>query len=351
MKKFMRIRRRIQRNWQKMLIRYLLPGKLRVLPDTLTIELSNRCTLACSCCPNGCDHGHCRPLHTLTLEDFRQLLGQIDIPFRKVFLHLHGEPFLAKDLPQIVLLLIERGVEDFSIFSNAYHIDQSLLNQLLVLKDCCKLNLAFSAELYDSATYEKIRCPGKFADIWQSLEQIDTVMEHHKFNYSINAIITPQAIDILKERVPEIFARLQRLGNLHFSSAFPWPHLPETGEIAGHLRLRRRICNQIWELPSVLSSGEVAMCSCDYRGESIVGSLRDHTFSELINNQKARNFRRNIALRRANRNTICSDCLIDRHIPFSRVIRRHFIEQARPDVLERYFENFHKYFLIDKKNG
>ena len=351
MKRFRRFRQRMQRNWKKLQIRYLQPGKLPVLPDTLTIELTNRCSLACICCPNGCDREHCRPLHTLTLDDFRQLLGQIDIPFKKVFLHLHGEPFLAKDLPQIVALLVERNIEEFSIFSNAYHIDMVLLEQLLRITDHKKLNLAFSAELYDAATYESIRCPGKFSDVWQSLDQIDAVMVRYQRDYSVNAIINAQTVDMLKESVPGIFARLKRLNSLHLSSAFPWPHLPETGDIAGHLRHRRHICNQIWQLPTILSSGEVTMCSSDYRGECIVGSLRDHTFSELMNNREACHFRRNVALHKAERNTICRNCLIDRYINFSRVIRRRFIEQAKPAVLEKYFANFHKYFVIDYEIG
>lgn len=341
----------MQRNWKKLLMRHLQPGKLRNLPDTLTIELTNHCTLACSCCPNGRDREHCRPQQTLTHNDFQQLLEHIDIPFKKVFLHLHGEPFLAKDLPQIVTLLAGRGVEEFTVFSNAYHISLSLLEQLLTATDRCKLNIAFSAELYDAATYEGIRCPGKFADVWQEMERIDAVMVRFQRDYSMNAIINAQTIDTLKDSVPGIFARLHRLSSLHLSSAFPWPHLPETGDIAGHLRPRRRICNQIWELPTILSSGEVTMCCSDYRGECIVGSLRDHTFSELMNNREARRFRRNIALRKAERNAICRDCLIDRHISFSRVVRRRFVEQAKPEVLEKYFAGFNKYFLIDKAIG
>ncbi len=351
MKRFQRFRQRMQRNWKKLLMRYLQPGKLRVLPDTLTIELTNRCSLACSCCPNGCDREHSRPQHTLTLDDFQQLLGHIDIPFKKVFLHLHGEPFLAKDLPRIVQLLVQRGVEAFSIFSNAYHIDLSLLEELLAMADRPQLNIAFSAELYDAVTYESIRRPGKFADVWQSLEQIDAVMERYQCDYSVNAIINAEAIDTLKDSVPGVFARLHRMSSLHLSSAFPWPHLPGTGDVAGHLRRRRRICNQIWELPTILSSGEVTMCCSDYRGECIVGSLRDHTFSELMNNREARRFRRNIVLRKAECNAICRDCLIDRHISFSRVVRRRFVEQAKPEVLEKYFAGFNKYFLIDKAIG
>lgn len=330
-------------------MRHLQPGKLLYLPDTLTIELTNRCTLACKCCPHGSDPEHHRPPHTLTQSEFQQLQRQIDIPIKKVFLHLHGEPFLVKDLPQIVAQLISRGVEEINIFSNAYHIDMSLLSQLLTQSDRCTLNLAFSAELYDAATYESIRYPGKFLDVWQTLEQIDNLMKRHQLHYTVNAIVNSRTIDTLKDRVPLLFDRLQQLNSLHLSSAFPWPHLPETGDIAGHLRLHRRICNQIWELPTILSSGEVTMCCSDYRGECIVGSLYNQTYSELMNCPEARRFRRNIALRKAECNTICRDCLIDRHIDFSRVVRRRFIERAKPAVLEKYFAHFHKYFVIDKE--
>lgn len=349
MKRFQRFRQGMYSAWKKLCIRYLQPGKLTSWLDTLTIELTNRCTLACKCCPNGRDHERCRTQHTLTLNEFQLLLRNLDIHVKRVFLHLHGEPFLNKDMPQIADLLIKRGVEELCIFSNAYHINLSLLEQLLTVMEERKLNIAFSAELYDSSTYESIRHPGRFSVIWQSLERIDSIMARHQCSYTVNAIINASAIDTLKDKVPPIFARLQNMDSIFFSSAFPWPHLPETGEIAGHLKTRRNICSQIWQLPTILASGEVTMCSSDYQGECIVGSLYNHPFSKLMNNQEARRFRRNIALRKADRNQICRECLIDRHMPFTRIVKRTFIEKANAQTLERYFATYHKYFDIDEK--
>lgn len=347
MKQFQRFRQRMESNWEKLLMRYLLPGKLRILPQTLTIELTNRCSLACACCPNGCDHEHHRTHHTLTATEFKQLLEQIDVPVTRVFLHLHGEPFLVSDLPVIVGMLIERGIDDFSIFSNGYHIDLTLLDQLLDVTDSHKLDLCFSAELYSRQVYESIRCPGHFNAIWESMEQIDAVMARHQKDYSVNAIIDPQSIDTFKDTVPQIFQRLKQLKDIHFSSAFPWPHLPQTGDIAGHLGSRRSICSQTWQLPSILSSGEVTMCSSDFRGECVIGSLWEHRYSELINNPEARRFRRNIALRKPQRNQLCADCLIDRHQPLSRTVKRKFVEKAKEAQLEQFFAKFHSYYDLD----
>ncbi len=349
MKKGRPFRQRIRNTWVKLKAKLMLPLGRNDLAGALTIELTNHCTLACTCCPNGCDSTHCRPRHTLAEADFAPLLSQIDIPFNHVFLHLHGEPFLNKDLPQMAELLIGRGVGKITVFSNAYHIDLDVLERLLEKTAGCELELCFSAEIHDKNTYERLRHPGKYETVWQELEKIDRLMAAHQQGYSLISIIDSQSIGVLSMTVPEIFRHLKQLKDIHFSSAFPWPHLPQTGDIAGHLSKRRAICSQIWQLPVILSSGEVSMCSSDYRGECIVGSLREHKYSELVNNRQARLFRRHVATRHADRNTICSECLIDRLNIFSRTVRRKFIEEAKTSTLEKYFSSYNKYFEIDEQ--
>ena len=282
-------------------------------------------------------------------EHFELLLERIDIPISHVFLHLHGEPFLNNALPDMAERLKQRGVRQFSIFSNAYHIDLEILKRLLEKAKGCELQLCFSAELYDRQVYERIRKPGHFETIWQSMETIDRLMSEYQIGYSLNSIIDSKAIDGLHTAVPDIFRRLRQLNNIQFSSAFPWPHLPATGDIAGHLAPHRPICAQIRQLPVVLASGEVSMCSSDYRGECIVGSLWEKPYSVLMNNRKALRFRRNIALRHPERNQPCNDCLIDRHRAFSRTVRRIFIEKADETAIKKYFSNYHQYFDIDNE--
>lgn len=340
-----KIIRKLKSNYQKAKLRYLRPGWIPVRFDTLTIEITNRCSLACACCPNGADKGHCRKHETLSTERFKMLLSNIDIDFKTIFLHMHGEPFLNNNLPDIINLLKERDVEEFCIFSNGYNIDIDLLDRTLEQLEGSKLNLGFSAELYSKEMYEKTRC-GNYDTAWQSMEKIDAVMFKHNFTYSINAIIGEENIDCLRDTVPPIFSKLKQLKDIHLFNAFPWPHLPETGDIAGHLCSKRKICTQIWDAPVIMASGEVSMCSSDYRGECIVGSLWDEKYSTIVNNKKARNFRRNIALRKPERNSICDNCLIDRMKNFSRIVRRSFIEKNSPQSIELYFNSFHKYFSV-----
>ena len=345
-KRIKRFRQHLHNAFQKFRLRYLQPGRLTHLPDTLTIELTSHCSLACSCCPNGIAGARRRGRDTITLANFKKLLENIDVPVRSVFLHLHGEPFLNKDLPEIVRLLAEHGVEEFNIFSNAYNIKLDLLENVLCSVGGKKLNLAFSAELYDRQAYEHIRCPGRFDTVWQSLQDIDAMMQKHGTTYSVNSIVHREDIGILPERVPDVFRRLPSLKSMHLTSAFPWPHLPQTGDLAGHLRRKRSICNQIWQLPAIMADGRVTMCSSDYNAECVVGSLYEEKFSKIINNKAARAFRRNIALRRPESNALCKGCLIDRHTAFSRIVNRKFVEKAAPEALQKYFAAFGKYFNI-----
>ncbi|MBR1394498.1 MAG: radical SAM protein [Prevotella sp.] len=342
-------RQRIRNRWVKLKAKLMLPMRRADLAGALTIELTNHCTLACTCCPNGRDSSHCRPKHTLAKDSFGPLLRQIDIPFSHVFLHLHGEPLLNKDLPLMVDLLVKRGVSKFTVFSNAYRSRLDVLEKMLDKLGNSELELCFSAEVYDKQAYERLRFPGSYETVWKSLEEADRLMAAHQRHYSLICIIDSQAVATLNKSVPEIFRHLPQLKDIHFSSAFPWPHLPETGDIAGHLSRRRAVCSQIWQLPVILASGEVSMCSSDYRGECIVGSLWEHTYSQLMNNRKARLFRRHIATRRAYRNTICEACLIDRLTIFSRTVRRKFILEAKANTLETYFANYNKYFTIDEQ--
>lgn len=186
MKYLRKYSQKIQDALSKINMKYLHPGKLNKLPDDLIIELSSRCTLACKCCPNGASGIRTRPRCDLGTDTFKQICEHIDLPIRNVFLHLHGEPFLNKDICDIITMLKKRGVTSFNIFSNGYLIDTVLLKRVIEQLNGCDFNICFSAEIYDCDTYERIRYPGKWNKIWQSLEAIDATMGELDCSYSIN---------------------------------------------------------------------------------------------------------------------------------------------------------------------
>lgn len=340
-----KFKRKLKSEWIKFRARHIDRGALHRLSDTVVLELTNRCTLTCSCCPNGKDASGCRPRHTMTTDEFETLWSNMDVPVRSVFLHLHGEPFLNKDLPEIARRLQERGVRKFTIFSNGYGIDTGVLESLLRLTGKGEWSIAFSGEMYSKGAYEEIRTPGGYERILSNMKVIDGLMSRYGMGYAINAIIDSATIGEARANVRKLFGELTQLTEIKFSSRFPWPHLPETGDLAGHLVSRRPICSQVWDMPVIMSDGRVSLCSSDYRGECVVGSLHDHRYSELMNNGQSRAFRLNLLNRHPEKNPLCADCLIDRYQGFMRGMRRKFAMTASEEHLDRYFDSFKRYFV------
>lgn len=338
---------KLRKEWDKFKARYIYRGRLHNAGDTLVFEATNICTLRCSCCPNGLDSEHCRPRHRMSLEECKVLVNNIDIPISNVFLHLHGEPLTNNELPEIANCFYEKGVRKFTVFSNGYNIDMQTLEGLLRMPADAEWKISFSAELYDKSQYENIRTPGKFAEMEKNLKGIDDLMGRYRMGYSINAIIDAEDLDMLPERVVSIFESYPHLESIQFSSRFPWPYLPETGDLAGRLKMRRSICTQTRELPVVMSNGDVSLCSSDYRGDCVVGSLMEHKFSELMDNKQARRFRLNHLNHHPERNVPCKDCLIDRYRGFSRKITGKFVKNASEQNLQKFFDSFRKYYVYE----
>lgn len=330
----------LRREWPKFRMRHIDRGRLRRPGNTLVVESTNVCTLHCSCCPNGVDRDTLRPRATLTLASFREILPNLDIIPENIFLHLHGEPLLNRDLPEIAAELQRRGARKFTMFSNAQKVDTDVLDRLLTLTPGAEWKVGFSMEIFSPRLYEATRCGGRHADALESLDRIDAVMARHGIDYTINAIIDAEAVEEARARAKEIFSRYSRLGDIGFSNRFPWPHLPQTGDLIGTLRPHANICSQLWDLPAVTASGDVTLCSSDYRGEAVVGNLHDAPYSRLINNAAARRFRLNLALRRPERNAMCRGCLIPRFTQFQRTLTRKFALSGSEENLKRYFDSF-----------
>ena len=84
----------------------LTPGPRRSMPDELYLEVTNRCNLKCTTCPQS--WGMSEDSADLTPETARELLSQLPT-VRRVVLHGIGEPTLNTRLAEIIAVVKERG--------------------------------------------------------------------------------------------------------------------------------------------------------------------------------------------------------------------------------------------------
>ena len=103
------------------------PASKRPLPDELYLEVTNRCNLKCTTCPQS--WGMSEDSADLTPERAHELLSQLP-SVRRVVLHGIGEPTLNPHLPEIIDVVKARGA--YALFNtNALLLRGKLLEQLV----------------------------------------------------------------------------------------------------------------------------------------------------------------------------------------------------------------------------
>ena len=330
---------RIQRVKRKWIDGYLMRG-WRIRPSkTIILETTNICSLKCSCCPNGVlSPQKLRPRGMMSRETFDMFLKHLDIPVNQCFLHMCGEPFMNKNLYYFAEQLLAHGIVPV-VFSNGYNIDYVLLDQLLSLKG---INIAFSMDLLSKELYEQIRIPGKFETGMNSLKKTNEIFSRRKRFYGLNIIISEAVITGIDSACQHLFEEYSNLNKISLSSMWPWPDIPQTGDIAGHISTNRSLCKRIKELPAVLWNGDVSFCSFDYSGNLIVGNIYHEYFRKIFNSRKTRRVRRILLTGNEDKESLCRNCLLPRYDSFSHILYRNRYSKMT--------QNEHKGFIQKIKN-
>jgi len=328
---------RIKRRW---IDGYLMRGWRFRPSKTIILESTNACSLKCSCCPNGVVPQELRPRGMMSRETFDMFLKHLDIPIKQCFLHMCGEPFMNKNLYYFSEQLLAHGIVPV-IFSNGYNIDYDLLDQLLCLKG---MNIAFSMDLLGKEHYEQIRIPGKFETCINSLKKINEVFSKRNRFYGLNIIISELVITELDSAFQHLFKEYSNLNKISLSSMWPWPNIPQTGDIAGHISKKRGLCKRIKELPVILWNGDVSFCSFDYSGNLIVGNIYHDYLSKIYNGKRTRHIRRNLLTGNEDKEFLCKNCLLPRYDSFSSILYRNRYSKMTQDEYRDFIQIIKKYY-------
>lgn len=318
---------------------FLKQGYRRRIPRNLIIETTNRCSLRCSCCPNGVSGVSLRPRGMMTRETFEKVLSHLDVPMKQCYLHMCGEPFLSKDLEYFVNRLKERGIMPI-IYSNGYNIDFNALDTIVSLKG---VKIGFSMDVLTAEHYEKIRVPGRYEEALKSLDAIDAIFTQHDRYYGLNIIVNKDTCDSIQNRCAELFEQYKHLNTIQITSAWPWPKLPNTGDLLGHVSKKYVVCNEVNTSFAVLWNGDVSFCSLDYSGESIIGSMLKEKYSELWNGSNARRMRRRLQYH-SEACSLCKNCALPHFVGASEVLhRRPYLAMNEAEKREVFYKtrNYH----------
>lgn len=339
MKKYRLLKHKYQQAKRALIDAVVMRGYRKHFSQSLILEPTNRCSLKCSCCPNGVAEGQCRQRGVMSRQTFDLVMAHLDVPVKKCFLHLCGEPFLNPDLDYFADQLLKRGISPV-IFSNGYNIDLGLLDRILQLRG---FNISFSMDMLSKEHYEEIRVPGHYEHALKSLAAINETFARHKRFYGLNIIVPVMGCDDMHEVMRSLFEQYSNLNTISLSSRWPWPKLPSTGDLEGHLSAKPYICRRFRDLPVVLWNGDVSFCNFDYTGEMKVGNITQQSMKEIVNGSTARRIRRHLLMCQYERESLCRECLWPRYDNFSLALRRRqFLamnDDEQRELFERYYLN------------
>ena len=239
----------------------------RELFKKIYIEISNVCNLNCPFCLNSK-----RDKKSLTIEEFKTIIGKIKPYTKYLYFHVLGEPLLHKDINEF----IEIASKDFyvNITSNGYLINN--LNKANIRQ--INLSLHSYSNRYKKPLNEYLNDLYNYAD---------NNKEHTYINYRLWTN-TDYLLDIISS-LENKYHKSIKVGEdiklddnvfLSFDKEFIWPsdnNLEK--EYSGY-------CHALTDHIAILSDGTIVPCCLDGTGCINLGNIFSDSLEDVINSHK-----------------------------------------------------------------
>ena len=282
-------------------------------PNTVILELVNRCDLECVMCYQGFRND----AKKATLDD--SILDKIFSEFKKKKLNSlmlsYSEPLLYKKFGEILKRAQEADIMDIFLFTNG-----NLLNEknskILLNSSLTRVFISIDAATRD--TYDKVRVPVGKSKLKQDRLQI---LEKNILNFT-------KLRDQMNKKLPLVrtsFVALEK--NKHEVDMFiekwkpivdhvdiqknvvPFFELDEMKKMEENLKddNREYSCNEPWGQVSIYSDGTVAPCCATFGRNKIIGDIKKQTLEEIWTGNEMNKIRD--GFKKNNPDIVCKTCL------------------------------------------
>lgn len=301
------------------------------LPEILTIEPTNVCTMKCPTCPTGAGKLN-RPKGMMNLADYKKIIDQVRGYTKKLVLFNYGEPFMHPDIIAMIKYAKKAGL----------FIKTSTNGEFFKDKEFC-INLVKSGLDYliicldgaDNETLKKFRVNTNFDHIMQTFR---TMMETKKELGSKTPIIELQFIlmkhnEHQREKMKEIAHNLrvdiytEKTAGLDINDPdfqkLAEQLLPTDTSLArydkladGSFKLKGEIpnfCHQVLNSMVINCDGNVVPCCIDLYSRHIMGNVWQNEIKVIWRGKKYKIFREQIFKNRKNI-AMCNICSEGRYL-------------------------------------
>ena len=273
------------------------------IPISLMIDPSNLCNFRCTFCPTGEKSllgKYERPKGIMSLELFSKIIKQVHEyqkntvgKIKSLLLYKDGEPLVNKELPEMIALAKKLKIaEHIVVTSNASFLTEEISKKILYAGlDSLRISIqSLTPEGFERITrtkldYQKIKSNiKKFYELKKKLRKNTKVI--------ISYVDAEKESEKTKEKFIKEFSKFSDRVIIH--PVMGWTRSDEFDWRSGNSRTEikeLKACPDPFSRLTVNFDGSVSVCCVDWSHGTLVGDLKNQTFSEVWNGERLREFR------------------------------------------------------------
>lgn len=288
------------------------------MPITYSIEPTNFCNLKCPECPSGTGE-LTRQLGFLSVENFREIVDQISDTGFYIQLFFQGEPYLNKQLGEMVAYAQKKNVY-VSVSTNGNLITPKNIDKLI---ENVPDKIIFSLDGLDEESYQNYRVGGTFKKADDALNllieakrklklkkpfvelQFIVMKQNEHLLEGVNAYSESRGVDRLVFKTMQVSS---------YDNAIKF--LPTDGKYSryiisnGDYKLKGKQSNHcfaLWRTAVITWDKQMVPCCFDKDANYHLGDLRKNSIKEIWKSESYQKFRLGVLTNRKG-NPMCNNC-------------------------------------------
>lgn len=285
-------------------------------PESICVELTNRCNYSCEICPQS--KSRLQKID-MDFEFFKKIIDNIEAwnPERKsIALYVFGEPFLYNKIFDC-FDYIKNKLKKCKIYisTNFSVVDKKFILRLFKPKNY-NLNLKICIDSLSPKTYKKQRGSNDYYKVFNNINYLIELKRRYnseKPELNIGMIVTKynkgeerQFIKFWKERIKGL-----KGAQVYAAASHDWAKQISPNNVLFHARKifgYKHICKLPFSLMTIFSNGDVSLCCLDINHNINIGNAKQEDLKTLWNGPKAAIFRKAMKLLELDSFVLCKNC-------------------------------------------
>ena len=288
------------------------------MPVSYSIEPTNHCNLKCPECPSGLGT-LTRPLGLLRFDNFKKIIDEIKSTGFYVQLFFQGEPFINKQLGQMISYAQKSNVY-ISISTNGHFINEENVDNVL---ENAPDKLIYSVDGMDEASYQNYRVGGTYkqADIGlrtliNRKKELGLKKPFVEFQFIVMKQNEHQLDDVLRYRkevgVDKVVFKTMQISSYDNALKF----LPSNKKFRRYaldnqsFKIKNGIknhCFALWRTSVITWDGKVVPCCFDKNAQFEFGIVNGRSFKDIWKSNEYQDFRTKVLTHRKSID-MCMNC-------------------------------------------